>query len=73
MTAEEDRLIAFLVGEINRAPKPVAGRVSFKTRRSRKNRNRKTQVHWSATAPNHPPTTPLASRTRDTIRVREPL
>ena len=27
MTAEEDRLIAFLVGEADRAPKPAANRV----------------------------------------------
>jgi hypothetical protein len=56
MTAEEDRLIAFLVGETDRAPKPDVYRVPhFKQRRPRKNRAKRKQVSWSATGRKSPP------------------
>ena len=55
MTAEEDRLIAFLVGETDRAPKPADYRVPQFTERRPKKKKQK--------APK--------AQVRDTIRVRE--
>ena len=51
MTAEEDRLIAFLVGETDRVPKPADYRVPRPKLRSRVRKLTRTkQIPWSATA-----------------------
>ncbi len=50
MTAEEDRLIAFLVGETDRAPRPADYRVPRQPLpRTPRKRVRKKQIHWTAT------------------------
>ena len=50
MTAEEDRLIAFLVGETGRAPRPADYRVPRQPRpRIARKAVRKKKIAWTAT------------------------
>jgi hypothetical protein len=50
MTAEEDRLVAFLVGETDRAPRPADYRVPRQPRpRIARKAVRKKKIAWTAT------------------------
>ena len=49
MTAEEDRLVAFLVGETDRAPRPADYRAPRRPLTRNRKRGRKKKITWAAT------------------------